>query len=242
MIELKLGFMTTAELAEWGNISLDYLQDRKKTWCQKQLSKYANYSLKRGGVEIIEIYNPIFMTSGKKEVQEKYLHYWGTENYLVDSNKECWEKMRSHLTNSLADSTGRSYVSQARVEDFGPAYKKKQRNGTKGYCHYIFCKIVDGIPQPFTEKEEEIRKELSKKYLCSREEEAYEMQALLRDFQNGNLSKEEYCSAVSETIATDKGWINFQTAFENAIGYCTDFKIKLEPRAWEEPKSGEFKW
>lgn len=241
MLELKLGFMTTQELADWGNVSLSYLQDRKKAWCEKQLSKHAKYQLKRGGVEILEIYIPMLLTSGKKEVEEKYLKHWGTPEYLVDTNKECWEKLKQDMKNELADSTGRAYISQARCADFGVAYKSRRREGTKGYCHYVFCKIVNGKPEPFSLEEEAIRKDLSKKYLSSREEEAYEMQALLRDFKEGNITKEEYCEAVSDTIANDKGWMQFQRAFEEAIGHITDFKIKLEPNAWEIPQ-GEFIW
>jgi hypothetical protein len=111
MEKLKLGFVTTEELATWANISTKYLLDRKKTWCEKHLSKYAKYELKRGGIIILDIYNPYYSTSGKKEVEEKYLEYWGEPGFRVDSNVECWYKMKPYLTNTLADSTGRSYVS-----------------------------------------------------------------------------------------------------------------------------------
>lgn len=243
MEKLQVGFITTEELADWAGISLKYLQDRKNVWCNKHLSKYANYKLKRGGVEIIEIFQPYYQTNGKKEVKEKYYEYWGTPEFRVSSPSDCWNAMKGDMTNILKDSTGRAYVSQSKCEEYGVPYKKRKRGGSKGDCRYVFCKIKDGQYCPFTEREEEIRKKLNKKYFANREKEAYEMQALFSDFTKGNLTQEEYTEAVQELVSTDKGWIAFQNAFENAIGYLTDFAQLLEDNAIKTyAKEGEFEF
>lgn len=37
MLELKLGFMSTDELAQWASLSAAHMAKNKKAWCQKHL-------------------------------------------------------------------------------------------------------------------------------------------------------------------------------------------------------------
>lgn len=64
--ELKLGIMTNKEIAEWSNMTEVYLSKHKKSWCEKKLSKYADYKNIRGGVEILKIKEPIYNCEGAK--------------------------------------------------------------------------------------------------------------------------------------------------------------------------------
>lgn len=64
-LELKLGFMTNQELAEWAGLKEDYIRKHKKNWCNKQLVKYATYEVVRGGVNINSIIDPIYSSTGK---------------------------------------------------------------------------------------------------------------------------------------------------------------------------------
>ena len=93
MLELKLGFMTTQELANWSGKTLENLHNHKKKWCETQLVKYATFELVRGGVNIIQIINPIYETSGKKEVEKKFDKYWGHDDIKIDSGLNCWNKI-----------------------------------------------------------------------------------------------------------------------------------------------------
>ena len=218
--------MTTSELAEWAGRSSAYITKNKKKWCMDNLAQYADYELYRGGVEILSIKNPIFASSGLQEVRDKYRKYWGYDNLPIDTNTKCWIKLSSEMVNEIKFETGRRYVGQCRREDYGVARKHNKYDGSKGHCNYIFCKSIQDQPVLFTEEELKIKAELSKKYLRSSEEEEMERQALTRDYKRGDITQEEYAEAMAELVSTNKGWIEFQTALEEAIGWSTDFFIE----------------
>lgn len=155
--------MSDEEMSVWCGKQLATYKKNRKRWAETKLINYAEFELVRGGINIISIKDPIYSSSGRKEVKEKFEPCWGYENFKVDTNKDCWNKLKQVLTNSLSDSTGLKYVSEAKCEQFGVAYKKQKREGTKGYCRYIFCKIIDGQPVPFSESDLIIRAELEKK-------------------------------------------------------------------------------
>ena len=94
--ELYLRFMSNQEIADWGNISKSYLEKRKDKWCKKNLSSKAKYKIVRGGVEILEIYDPVFSSSGKQEVHNKYLDYYGNGKQKIDSCINCYNKIKSN--------------------------------------------------------------------------------------------------------------------------------------------------
>ena len=227
MLELKLGFMTTKELAEWCNRSESYIIKNKKNWCEKNLTIYASYSLTRGGVIIKEIKNPIFLSSGLQEVREKYRKYWGYENLNVDTNTQCWIKLSKNMVNKIEFKTGRNYVCQCRREDYGVARKKNKYTGKRGYCHYIFCKSINDQPCPFTEEEIQIKNKLAQKYLKTNEQDEIEKQALTQEFIRGELSSEEYATIIAELTTNDRGWSIFQTELNKALGCETDFFIQI---------------
>lgn len=233
VLELKIGLMTDEEMAVWCGKSLASYKKNRKRWAETKLINYATYELQRGGINILSIKDPIYSASGRKEIADKWEPYWGYGDFKVDTNKDCWFKLKPQLTNTVSDSTGQKYISEVKCESYGVAYKKRKREGSKGYCHYVFCKLVDGKPQPFTEKDLVIKAELEKKYLKDQTQQTYELQALLADFKRGELSKEDYQEAVTDLLETDYGWDAFQTELNKALGCETDFRVKLVDRAWE---------
>lgn len=241
MLELKIGFMSDEEMAQWCGKQLASYKRNRKRWAETKLISHAEFELVRGGVYIKNIKDPIYSISGKKEVKEKFEPCWGYGEFKVDTNKDCWNKLKQVLTNSLSDTTGLKYVSEAKCEQYGVAFKKKQREGTKGYCHYVFCKIVDGKPVPFTKSDLKIKAELEKKYLKDQTQQTYELQALLADFKRGDLSSEEYQEAMTDLLETDYGWNAFQKELNKVLGTQTDFRVELVNRAWEiQDKEFEF--
>lgn len=242
MLELQQRFMTTAELAEWAGISVSGLEKHKKSWCEKNLHKYAEYELKRGGVVIKNIYEPIYLGSGFKEVQNKYEEYYGHDDVKADTARNCWNKLEPHMNNKIADTTGVSYVGKARIQDYGTARKNKKRAGIKGDCHFVFGKIVKGEFYPFTDEEIAIKKDLSKKYFNNLKMEAIEdQQALNWALKHKEITVEEYAIQMQEILDKDVNWIDFQLALEKAIGAKTDFRIQLERCAWDNSnKNFEF--
>lgn len=239
MLELKLGFMTTKELADWSGRSEAYLVKNKKSWCDKNLVIYADYELTRGGVNIISIKNPVFLSSGYQEVKEKYRKYWGYEGLNADTSVQCWIKLSADMINEVQFETGRDYVGRCRREEYGVARRRNKREGTMGSCHYIFCKSIDNRPCLFTEEEIKIKNELSQKYLKTNEEDEIERQALTRDYKRGELTDEEYAIAIAELISADRGWVVFQSELNKALGCETDFFIEVIDDAIKQ-QDGEF--
>ena len=219
--------MTTEELAEWAGRSINHIQKNKKQWCEKHLSQYADYKLYRGGVTILDIKQSVFMSSGLQEVRDKWRQHWGYDNLPVDTNTRCWTKLSSEMVNNIKFETGQKYVSLCRREDYGVARKKNKYDGSKGHCHYIYCKDVDGQPVLFTDEELKIKAELWKKYMRSEEQDEIERQALTKDYKNGEITQDEYANAIAELTLANKGWFEFQTAFEEIIGCPTDFFIEI---------------
>lgn len=241
MSELQQRFMTTAEIAEWAGITPTNLEKNKKRWCDKNLGKYADYELKRGGVLIKEIYEPIFLGSGYKEVQNKYEDYFGHDNIKADTAKNCWNKLGPHMNNKIADTTGINYVGKARRQDYGTARKTSLRSGSKGRCHFVFGKIIDGEFYFFTEEEQQIKKELSKKYFSDLKTDAIEdQQALNWALKHKEISVEEYAIQMQEILDREVNWIDFQMEFEKQINAKTDFRIELEPCAWDNNDAFDF--
>ena len=209
MLELKLGKMTTQELAEWAGKSAKYIADHKKKWCNTNLTKYAEYELIHGGVNIISIKQSIFITSGLQEVRDKWRQYWGYDNIPIDTNTKCWMKLSSEMVNEVKFETGRRYVGQCRRENYGVARKHNKYDGIKGHCNYIFCKSINDKPVLFTEEELKLKTELANKYLKSNEQEEAERQALTKEYRRGDISQEEYAEAMAELTANNRGWIEF---------------------------------
>lgn len=246
MLELHLGFMSIQELAQWSNRSEKYLSKNKKDWCEKNLTKHAIYNLVRGGVEITKIIDPIFCASGKKEVEELFDSCYGTPDLKADTNVNAWCKIKQNMTlNLLKDSTGYNYTCQTRRERYGIPFKNRKRDGLYGYCQYIFCKILpNGEAALFTEEELKIKKELSQKYLSSREEQIIQLRAVKASYEAKEITKEEYDEIVAEAISDDLGWEYFQSALEKAIDCKTDFRTLLIDDAikLDQVKKGSFKF
>lgn len=227
MKELRTGFIPDAEMAEWCDKSLDTFKKNRKRWSETKLVRYADFELKRGGIEILKVKDPVYNQSGFKEVQNKWRPYWGYNGLSIDSSKACWNKLKPNLTTELSDRTGQVYISKIKCEDYGVPFKKNKREGKKGHCNYVFCKIVNGIPEPFTEEEEKIKKELENKYLKTWKQCTYDIQALAAALKQNEISEEEYFEMLNVVIETKYGWEQFQTALEEAIGYPTDFRQEL---------------
>lgn len=230
MLELKLGFMLTEELAEWaGKKCTSSFKKNKARWCESTLSKYAEYELVRGGVIITKIKFSIFKSSAYQEVKEKFLDNWGYEGHLIDSCTECYYKTKPTMTNKVKDNTGKAYVSKAKCERFGVAYKGKKRNGTDGMCHYVFCKSP-GIP--FTDEEQKIKQELQEKYLRSEANQIFTLKELCQSLKDGDLSREEFQEEVERVVNHEMRWNQFVEALEKKLNCAVGFYQELEPGAF----------
>lgn len=219
--------MSNQEIADWGNISKSYLEKRKDKWCKKNFLSKAKYRTVRGGVEILEIYDPVFSSSGKQEVHDKYLDYYGNGKQKIDSCINCYNKIKNAgvIKAPLSDSTLYNYVCSSRRKDFGVS---KKYDGELGSSRWVFCKIMpNGDAELFTEQEQEIKKKLEQKYLKSNTGVIYESRAIISAYKQKEITKEEYDEMLEELLTTEVGWDIFEAKFTEAIGYPVDFRIEL---------------
>lgn len=231
--ELHLGFMSIEELAEWGGVSAHYMGKNKKSWCTKNLEKNATYNLIRGGVEILEIKDPLFNPSTKKRVEKEFDPNWGYGNYKVDTCVNAATKIYNAIGDpTLNMNTVYAYTCATKREWYG--IPKKQPKGIKGMCRWAYAKRIGGRPYPFTEEEDQIRIELMKKYLRTDGQSVVELQAAKTSLKRKEITQEEFLDIVQKIADVDTGWLEFQVAFESAIGCATDFFTEIEPCAWGE--------
>ena len=238
-ISLKLGFMSNEEIANWAQISLKYLLKTRKAWCEKQLSKYAKHELTRGGVEILEIIEPIYGTTAKKEVEKNFSKCWGNSGHNIDTCKNACRKIQKVLNNKVdvADATIYSYVCLTKRELYGVP---KKYEGSIGESYFVYCKLVNEEYAPFNEEEEKIKKELAKKYLCSNSDKIIDLKAVKAAYQNGEIEWQDYEKAIDEIVDYELGWLAFQEAFEKAIGYPTAFATYLQDNAIKLQEKQDF--
>lgn len=219
--------MSSQELADWSGQTSSHISNNKSKWCKKHLIKKAKYKGVYGGVEILEIYDPIFSSSGKQEVHNKYLDYYGNGKQKIDSCINCYNKIKRAgvIKAPLSDSTLYSYVCSSRRKDFGVS---KKYEGELGHSQWVFCKIMpNGDAELFTEQEQEIKKKLEQKYLKSNTGVIYESRAIISAYKQKEITKEEYDEMLEELLTTEVGWDIFEAKFTEAIGYPVDFRIEL---------------
>lgn len=224
--------MSVKELAEWsGNKSL---AKNKKRWCQKHLVKYADYEDKYGGVIIIKIHQPVFFSSAYTEIKDKYYNYYGHDNIKVDTAKNCYRKLRPNMINqNIQEQTGAAYVGRARREDYGTACRDK-RIGSKGFCHFVFGKLVDDDFEFFTEEEEKLKQQIfAEMYQKTSYDCEQQRQALTWALKHQEITQEEYIENMLQLIEEDTNWVDFQNKLEEKLNCRVGFRIMIEQCAFE---------
>ena len=241
MTELKIGFMSVQELAKWSNRSKNYLEKHKTEWCEKQLGKYAKYELVRGGVEILEIYDPYFAGPLKKQVGEKFQKCWGyNEYFLVDTCKNAANKIQKVIKDKDANfTTIYGYTCNFKREFFGVP---KIRDGKYGSCKFIMCKFEGDQAAPFTEKEEKVKNELLKKYFETSEERIVTMRGAREQYQKGEITEEEDNAIINEVMDRDYGWYAFLREFQKQCQIKVGIATYVELNAFTYPKDGKFEF
>ena len=167
-MKLKLGEMTTDEIAKWFGISKKGYQNKRV----KKLNELKNFAKfkeeKRGIIKIEEIYVEEYdkNLSGKyQKIKEEIPKTWSPNG--LDTCKRVSEAIHDkyYSTYPLKESTYYQYTLKGRTELFG---KPNRTFGTLGTCSYKWAKENNrqGIQEthnyylPLTPEEEEIRKEV----------------------------------------------------------------------------------
>lgn len=135
-MELKLGKMTSKELAAWFGISYGSFRN-KKTEKLKELTFYCSYELVYGGITISNIFIKEYLkpTPAYAFIKANFLKHW--HKSMLDTcarvGSEMYYTYKDTELKGLKESTIKAYVAKARLEMFGHVYQNDY--GTDRYCH-----------------------------------------------------------------------------------------------------------
>lgn len=239
MEELKLGKITLKELASWFGISYGSIRNKREKYFQ-ELEEYANFKAgERGGVEILNIYIPVYVKKDNnyQQIKQKIPAAWDKSG--LDLKKNVAQKLYSKEEFSIKYSTVYSYVCKASNELYGKP--SSLEGGEIGNCHWVLC-VKDqntGKLRWFTYEENQQKQELRAKYFNERNQEEKKKQeireSLKLQLKKNEISKEDYKEelfVLEESAAYD----NYLEALQNilpkndilAYGICVEEYINIE--------------
>lgn len=253
-IHLKLGKMKTDEIAAWfglkGKSRAQTFRNNKERYL-RELEDYADFDIVYGGIEIRGIKNPgddVYIkgrSDSKKLILKVFDEEWAKSGLdtCTNVNNKIMKKYSDELT--IGKDTAYRYTLDAKKMLFGVAFKEM---GRLGYCKYLWCKVYDqedglSILEPFTEEEQEIKKEVMKKYFGT----DIEQDILIREMvENGELTKEEAYDLSCEIRNLNKsGFMSFKAELETLFN-CRITKgtlvIRNENVAAKQLTTEDFNW
>ena len=239
MEELKLGKITLKDLASWFGISYGSIRNKREKYFQ-ELEEYADFKAgERGGVEILNIYIPVYVKKDNnyQQIKQKIPAAWDKSG--LDLKKNVAQKLYSKEEFSIKYSTVYSYVCKASNELYGKP--SSLEGGEIGNCHWVLC-VKDqntGKLRWFTYEENQQKQELRAKYFNERNQEEKKKQeireSLKLQLKKNEISKEDYKEelfVLEESAAYD----NYLEALQNilpkndilAYGICVEEYINTE--------------
>lgn len=236
-MKLKIGKMTSKELAEWFGIAYSTYRKKSKTLLE-ELKDYCRYDVCYGGVvvtdiNIFEYVNP--RTSNYKEVESHVPEEWDESGFDTKKNvsEKIYTKYKDKLT--IAQSTTYDYVRKASDKFYGKA-NNYEDVGTIGNCWYkLGVREPDGKLRLFTTEEEKVRKIIKEKYRPKKQKEQEEeiKDTLQLKYKKGKISQVAYQEALEELEAWRTAYLlEFEETLPEgcALGYGT-FKYEFEKPA-----------
>lgn len=257
MIELKIGKMTYEELAEWRGVQTNNVYKNFKKFSE-ELSEYCRFErCKKGrkyaGVEIIEIYTPVYIKKRSKDYErmKKFVPIH-VDKYpdIVTGIHVAVEYQKAYKDCTLKLKTLAAYANKIIKEFYGDG--KIVRYGTHGISKIIAGVSWEHIPRAMTEEELKKRHELLEEFVykpqremignLSYEEETELVGALNDCAAKGAITKEEMLKA-SIKKEDDKEPFDPNWAYQEFRYACCDefggWPIKAKKCKNEEEEQGE---
>lgn len=228
---LKLGKISSKELADWFGISYGTYRNNKIERLN-ELKLYCEFDKIYGGVNITKIIDTQHLeyTNANKQnyeiVKSAFTEEWNSNGIDTCSNVaiKVYDKHKKELT--IVDSTTYDYVRKVRNELYGKPFIEI---GSLGSCVYLWCKkekAADGtiVYTQFTDEEDKIRKDLMKKHFSTDVEKEIFIAEMV---EAGEITKEQAYDALCEMKNLNKaGYTGFLKALKAAIG-CDVSKATL---------------
>lgn len=222
MKELRLGRVTTKELADWFGISYGSFRVCKNQKLE-DLKMYCKYHEVYGGIIIDEIYddnNIIYIRDSQKNydiVKSSFDEEWSPTGLDTCSNVaiKIYDKHQNELT--ITDTTAYNYVIKARDELYGKPFTSL---GTLGSCIYIWCRkeVVNDtiVYTQFTDEEDKIKKDLMRKYFST----DVEKEIMVAEMVNRKeITKEQAYDVLCELKHLNgNGFMAFKKELEETLG------------------------
>lgn len=223
MKQLRLGKISTRELADWFGIGYNSLRVRKEQKLE-ELKLYCEFKEIYGGINIIKIFDEDNVEYNKKNeknyeiIKSSFDEQWNDNGLDTCSNVayKIYDKYKNEL--DIRDTTAYNYTLKAKKELYGVPYTSF---GTLGRCVYLWCKKElneDGtlIFTQFTDEEEKIKKDLMKEFFSTDAEKEIFIAQMV---EKGEISKEQAYDELCRLKNLNKaGYVGFLKALKEAIG------------------------
>jgi hypothetical protein len=236
-MELKLGKMTTQELADWFGISYGSFRNVKKKKLE-ELTEFCFFEEIRGGINITAIINPVYVKNSQK-IREIYEQGFEELRQPIDTvsniNEKIYDKYYEQLPTLSSAASGYRYAIEVRNANYGVPFKDV---GSLGRCYYLWCKVEKQNDQDyyiqFTEEEENIKKTLLKQYFGTDEEKDILIAQMV---DAGEISEAEAYRLTREyRNLNGQGFMSFLKELEKQIGSKVVKATKFEKELYFEEK------
>lgn len=214
LLTLRIGIMSNAEIAQWMGIASKTFSNQKAKRLES-LKEYADFEVMRGKVNITKVHKLYYIADMKNYdvIKASTRELWEKEE--LSTGKAIWEKTKKAKGKalSISDNTGYQYTCQSRTELWGKPYGK---HGEIGYCTSELAKKCGDQIVPLNAEEQQLKKELIKKFFGNIEEKQLYVKNLVDE---GKLTKEEAWSVLEEiTGMDDHNYMSFLRELEIACG------------------------
>lgn len=192
-MELKIGKMSSKEIAAWMNISYNTYRNDKKKYLEK-LGYFANFKEIYGGVEITNVIIPTYVKNVSDDVKTYVTQVKSADDYLTTLSGMVEVLKQERRWEDIPDSTLKRRLRTAGNTAFGET-AKSESYGFYGTREYVWCVKLYDRPNHYrylTKEEQQLFDNLTES-LYSNSWKKMQLLALLDDaFLNDELTKEEY--------------------------------------------------
>lgn len=195
---LRLGKMTTRELASWMGIKYETWRiSPDKRW--KKLMEFCQFDKIYGGAIIKKIKYPYFSKNPQQDIDAYYQVVKNTDNHLctISGISEVLNKHDDNYKDLTIRQVQRRMSGAGKVA-FGQT-KDEQSEGIYGSRHYVWAIKESGRPNSyrnFTEREYELFKRLTASLYSDKSDKVIELALLDQRFRfNDDMTKQEYFMA-----------------------------------------------
>lgn len=239
MDELRMGKVSTQELAEWFCTTKSNLS-KNKTRFLKKLQGYCEFTPIYGGIEITKIMKYTYVKNPNYQiVLDNIERFWDASGLdtCAHVGGQIYEEYSNILT--VKESTTKRHSAQARNEKWGNPKEEESQ------CHYMLCKKdTRGKPIFLSDEEKLIKEELLKKWFGTADEKTAIVQSMVND---GEITSEEAWETYSRMMKLPKSYAGFMKEFKDKTGiqlirgtYVRQGEEGLEeltPEEWEQRAS-----